>query len=1794
MKKIIINCTLVFVLIFTTFTLIWGNHVGNSASKASGFDPLSGILTISESSLSAGSLKSFVDSHTSGDYAKVKSLIITAGELDGTDCKFITTDLTELEELYVEGSANFINGTIPKSAFEKNSSLKKIKADNVTSIGFKAFSLCNSLEHIDFQSVEKIGVQAFAQAKGSSDSQLRMARFPKLKEMEQRVFYYCTNLEALYLNAPPTPIRPEGKEGLWYERVTKMVIHVPSKTVYEQFMKVENCKEIDWSAFNFIADNGDKLPEIQQAPEYNDANYDYLRNQLLPNFDKSDKDFSGVYYNGDYKLSLNMYTFNMNVNSWINNSSTAPQLSTLDAIKWASSAGFDAIDITFYYVPGYSNTAMPTSSDKEILDFARQIKALCTELDIEISGTGLQNNFADPNTARRELDIERIKFWLKVANEMGAPVIRIFAGPPPADIRREGWEKIAKERMAVDIREIALYAKEYYPNVKIGVQNHGDMLATANQVIQLLKWIDCDNVGIVNDTGFYRDFLSTDATKYDWYRDIALVLPYSNNFQVKKKPAGAETTELMDLNRLFADIRQSPYRGYIPVELLWLGRDEGYPGNLNTPPYEETSAFLAKVKQAMEDTKITDTNISLRLKPSHPNIIEVDESSKKISVLEKTGLYQINEQVILPNGASIRITDTNTSPRTDIEEIKQGDKLILSNGNQKQSYTIDIKKYELINLALNPNPDKVKVSTFRGSTSGIKAFDGNSTGTSGSGYQVDGSQANTTGKETFWLAIDLGEEKTISSFGVAWGTSVSNLRKRLKDATYRVEYTSDPAKWNSLSSATESGKNGLSNYNKPIGWSLAYSQNANDLPDANGNKVFISPDSESVKARYVMVTGELGSNFIEIYNFFVFQKVLSDGITPQPVYPTSDLARIQPDKEGMTLTIGRPAVIKQGANTPSFHISAIENIEVTGELIDPRGDIAYISNPINVQKGESAIIDPKISANINGTYKMRFTITGTKTVYDTYYFTAVNEDISKYNYTNPYPAIYMSADRLAYVPDYKGNTVMDYSNVGYKGGGVAIPNVPVKIILEPSTNSDSDDTERIQNAIDILGRIEPDANGFRGAILLKAGTYRVSSSVRIDKSGIVIKGEGDGHEKIKKHSQPLSPANWEDYTQSDKAESGITKVVATWVADSYNKNVAIFNFAGGGTSNNGTTIDIVDQYVPAGSRSIRLANVNGLSVGDNINAKRAVNASWTQDIKMDVITDAPGVLSANQWAKDGIVGNAYTDVIQERTIESIDAATNTIILTEPLADALNMKYGVSTVTKFNPTGRIQNVGIENIQLISTFDNSTTAINSAFGIDYKSYDDEYHAQVGIRIGNAENTWVRRVTSYHIDGVVNIAGGARWITIQDVNCLEPVSGTGGERRYSFSNSGGTLVLNQRSYTRYTRHGFIIMGNVVGQNVFYNNVSDYQFDANEPHLRWSTGGLYDNVKGRIYIQNRWNNGTAHGWSGANYTLYNNEGKYIISQNQLAANYLFGQSNAADRLPFIMDEVDPGNVPNYLAYEYSNGTKMTPNSLFIQQLKDRMGQEAVDNTNNRTIPAYKDESSSFANQFVYLSDIFVDGVKLKNFKKDVLNYEVPAALDYTNLPGITATGEKGAEVKKSESEKAVTFTVTKEGKIQSVYTVNYGIISKNQISSSGGASQLNNLLDGSEKTMWSQSGSPWVQFYLGDTPVQIDKVSLGYGRNTQIRRQYYFDFEVSNDGYNWTKVTNKDWQDDNLGRGHIMGMQVMPGVGNNKSDYETFIFPNGIKARLLRISMFGARNGQGTGSTNSNQYWSIDVVTN
>jgi len=307
------------------------------------------------------------------------------------------------------------------------------------------------------------------------------------------------------------------------------------------------------------------------------------------------------YYTGDYTVCLNLYSFNVNIIAWLDDRKPAPKLDTFSAIKWAKQAGFSSVVIPMYYVRGYEGTAMPSKPTAEIVEFVQEIKKTADDLGLTISGTGIGNDYANADPQLRELDIQRTLFWLDMAAVMGAGYMRVFSGFVPTDFDNN-WEEIIRNRIVPILYDITVYAA--YKGVKIGLQNHGDMTSTAEQTIQVLKWVNHPNIGIVDDTGYFRPFLAETGANYDWYSDIATVLPYSLDLQVKRKPAGADLPIMMDYHKLFTELRYSPYRSEVSLERLWYKDDPDNPKYQPTPPYTQVEEFLQEVLAALEATKV--------------------------------------------------------------------------------------------------------------------------------------------------------------------------------------------------------------------------------------------------------------------------------------------------------------------------------------------------------------------------------------------------------------------------------------------------------------------------------------------------------------------------------------------------------------------------------------------------------------------------------------------------------------------------------------------------------------------------------------------------------------------------------------------------------------------------------------------------------------------------------------------------------------------------------------------------------------------------------------------------------------------------------------------------------------------------------------------------------------------------------------------------------------------------------------------------------------------------------------
>lgn len=513
------------------------------------------------------------------------------------------------------------------------------------------------------------------------------------------------------------------------------------------------------------------------------------------------------------------------------------------------------------------------------------------------------------------------------------------------------------------------------------------------------------------------------------------------------------------------------------------------------------------------------------------------------------------------------------------------------------------------------------------------------------------------------------------------------------------------------------------------------------------------------------------------------------------------------------------------------------------------------------------------------------------------------------NYTT---RVYPGHDgKLVYVPDSLGNIIPDFSNAGYMGGGVMLPIVPTKVTL---WGVEGDATPIIQAAIDSVSAMPIDENGFRGAVLLRAGYYEMNSPVIISTSGVVLRGSG----------------------QDDLGTILIGKVVPTegqpgGRGGGRGRGGLITISGSGSIAPDSTTVKrITDDYVPVGARTFTVENARGYNVGDTIFVRRYGNEDWIREIGMDEET-----AGRNAWRR------TFT-IASDRIITAIDG--NEVTVDAPIMCAIETPWGGGDIVKYNALGRVMNVGIENLRGISDFDQNVRQqeygnIDRLPYIAEEYYSDENHWRTFISIDYAQNCWVRDVTGLHfVNNLVHVTRNGSRATVQDCTSLAPVSQRWGGRRFTYLIEG-QLSLVQRCTADQGRHNFVLgTPNAAGPNVFLDCVATREYATSEPHNQWSTGGLWDCVTAELTAR-YWD--YPIGWAGANMVFWNCEGDFRIQSPPTAENFTFGHIgiNASIINYELQDQTKPEG------YMESLDRHVTPRSLYLKQLEDRLGPQAVAN---------------------------------------------------------------------------------------------------------------------------------------------------------------------------------------------------------------------------------------------------------
>lgn len=410
----------------------------------------------------------------------------------------------------------------------------------------------------------------------------------------------------------------------------------------------------------------------------------------------------------------------------------------------------------------------------------------------------------------------------------------------------------------------------------------------------------------------------------------------------------------------------------------------------------------------------------------------------------------------------------------------------------------------------------------------------------------------------------------------------------------------------------------------------------------------------------------------------------------------------------------------------------------------------------------------------------------------------------------------------------KGDKLGDFSTAGFYQGQYNLPvtaNLPVAMELSPS--GEKDDTSMIQAAIDKVYNESSDST-FK-VIKLKAGKYNIGKKGITLKSGIILSGEGQGPTGTELYA-------YEAAQYSVVRISGNAPVLGSFKAD------------------------ITDDYVNAGSRKINISaeDAKSFKVGDLIAVTHPATDEWAKAVEMTGIVNTKGQDSS--WGKNN------QNMVTERVITAINGTEITLdtSIFIPLMKNLSQSY----IQKVADSGRGENIGIENLRIVSYYNGDPS--------------DEQHATVAIHVSNAKNVFARDITAKHFYGsLISSSKKAKNVTALNCSSIEPISKVTGSRRYTFATSTSAQhILYVGCYSSKGRHDYETSFEVTGPIVFLDSVADESYGGVETHGTWATGILYDNVYSvandtvaSIGFKNHgvYGGGESQGWSAATAVAWN-----------------------------------------------------------------------------------------------------------------------------------------------------------------------------------------------------------------------------------------------------------------------------------------------------------------------------------
>ena len=471
--------------------------------------------------------------------------------------------------------------------------------------------------------------------------------------------------------------------------------------------------------------------------------------------------------------------------------------------------------------------------------------------------------------------------------------------------------------------------------------------------------------------------------------------------------------------------------------------------------------------------------------------------------------------------------------------------------------------------------------------------------------------------------------------------------------------------------------------------------------------------------------------------------------------------------------------------------------------------------------------------------------------------------------------------RLIYAGDSNGNRIPDFSHAGYGGGGAKIPDVAVKKRVDPTK---ADDSAAIQAAVDEVSSL-PLQDGFRGAVLLAPGIFHCSNTITISQDGVVLRGSG-------------------------------TKATGSSIEMTGPAHVCVSIKGNARDAKGESSVPITDAYVPCGAFSVTLKDTSSLKPGDHITINRPFSKEWIHFMGMDNLERGG---KHQTW-----MGENAKETL-ERTIASIDGKR--VTLDVPMGDAIDSRFlpsNAASASKVVETKRLSHCGVESLRINSPPPSGDlTAANNT----------------SVTLDDCQDCWIRDLFMQDTLVNVRVATRARRITLKGIDAVHSATvQKGAGYSADFVICGSQTLLDR--CTSCGDNSFYVA--TMDASASLNAVLNCSFTGNgaiQPHMRWSTALLLDGCDlqgGRIEFINRNTAGSGHGWAMGWGVAWNCKAKLLdIQQPPGAINWCIG----------CIGTLDTKHHASKNDGFASFGTPVLPKSLYLAQLRQRLGEEALKN---------------------------------------------------------------------------------------------------------------------------------------------------------------------------------------------------------------------------------------------------------